>query len=123
MENISEQGQEKRKEVIELGKGRLQEQGEQDKVRLKYCRRVDDAFNDYIPVIMSVVVLGILTKSVYIYSMCCFFGYAFSSLLFNYIHLLDRLQSINLKTMFGRANQLVSSLFVIGLFISYWVSN
>ena len=112
----------KEKHVIELGRGTLLEKGEKDKVRLRYCRRVDDAFNDYVPVIMSLVVLGICTKSVYIYSMCCFFGYAFSSLLFNYVHLLDRLEGADKKTFFGRANQLISSLFIIGLFISYWVS-
>lgn len=91
---------------------------------MKYCRRIDDAFNDYVPIILSVIVLGILTKSVYIYSMCCFFGYAFSSLLFNYIHLLDKLEgSGENKSFFGRANQLISSLFIIGLFISYWISD
>lgn len=112
----------KEKELIELGRGRLQEQGELDKTRMRYCRRVEDAFNDYIPIIMSVVVLGILTKSVYIYSMCCFFGYAFSSLLFNYGHLLERLEGPRSKTLFGRVNHLISSLFIIGLFISYWAS-
>lgn len=91
---------------------------------MKYCRRVDDAFNDYVPVILSVIVLGILTKSVYIYSMCCFFGYAFSALLFNYVHLLDRLEGTHdNNSLFGKANQLISSLFIIGLFVSYWISN
>lgn len=115
-----QQGQDK--QVIELGRGELLEQGERDKLRLKYCRRVDDAFNDYVPVIMSVVVLGILTRSVYILSMCCFFGYAFSSLLFNYVHLLDLLEGPSKDTFFGKVNQLISSLFIIGLFISYWAS-
>lgn len=41
---------------------------------------------------MSIVVLGIITQSVYIYSMVCFFGYTFSALLFNYAHLLDKLE-------------------------------
>lgn len=112
----------KEKHVIELGRGSLHEKGEKDKIKLKYCRRVDDAFNDYIPVVMSLVVLGICTQSVYIYSMCCFFGYAFSSLLFNYVHLLDRLEGGHEKTFFGRANQLISSMFLLGLFVSYWIS-
>jgi hypothetical protein len=47
--------------VIELGRGELQHQGEKDQMRMKYCRRIDDAFNDYIPIILSVVVLGIIT--------------------------------------------------------------
>lgn len=92
---------------------------------MKYCRRIDDAFNDYIPIILSVIVLGIITQSVFIYSMCCFFGFAFSALLFNYAHLLDRLERTtptDSKSFFGRANQLISSLFIIGLFISYWIA-
>jgi len=110
--------------VIELGRGSLQEKGEKDRIRMKYCRRIDDAFNDYVPVILCVIVLGMLTRSVYIYSMCCFFGYAFTSLLFNYAHLLDRLEgSTENKSLFGRANHLIASLFIFGLFISYWISS
>jgi hypothetical protein len=109
--------------VIELGTGELQEQGERDQIKMSYACRVDDAFNDYIPIILSVMVLGILTQSVYIFTRCCFFGFAFSSLLFNFAHLLDRLEEgqRGRRSFFGSASQLIGSLFIIGVFISFWV--
>lgn len=97
---------------------------ENDRTSLKYCRRIDDAFNEYVPIIMSVIVVGLVTKSIFIYSMVCFFGFAFTSLLFNYAHLLDKLEDApDKKSLFARANHLLSSLFIFGLFVSYWIAN
>lgn len=97
---------------------------ENDRIRLKYCRRIDEAFNEYVPIIMSVTVIGLVTRSIYIFSMVCFFGYAFTSLLFNYAHLLDKLEDApDRKSLFARTNHLLSSLFIFGLFISYWIAN
>jgi hypothetical protein len=111
--------------VIELGRGKLQEKGEKDQMRLRYCRRVDDTFSFHIPIIMSIVVLGILTESVYIFSMCCFFGYAYATLLFNFSILLDKMEGSSEydSSIFAKINKLISSFFIIGLFVSYWISN
>lgn len=73
---------------------------------------------------MSVVVVGLVTRSIFIFSMVCFFGFAFTSLLFNYAHLLDKLEDApDRKSLFARTNHLLSSLFVLGLFISYWIAD
>ena len=73
---------------------------------------------------MCMIVVGYLTKSIYIFSMVCFFGFAFTSLLFNYAHLLDKLEDApDQKSIFTRANHLLSSLFIFALFISYWIAD
>lgn len=97
---------------------------EKNRIRLKFCRRIDDAFNEYVAIIIPVIVIGLITRSIFIFSMVCFFGFAFTSLLFNYAHLLDKLEDApDKKSIFAQANHLLSSLFVFGLFISYWIAN
>ncbi len=75
-------------------------EGEEDKLekeykdnqKIKYFIRIDAIFNEYLPVLMSILVIGILTHSTYIFTMVCFFGYIFTSLLFNYANLLSKLK-------------------------------
>jgi len=74
------------------------------------------------PIIFTILTLGILTHSVYVFSMVCFFGYAFSSLLFNYADLLSKLRrGLTRSSIFSKLNYLFSGMFIIALFISYLI--
>lgn len=56
--------------------------------------------------------------------MVCFFGFIFSSLLFNYANLLSKLKAQPSEdSIFIKTNKLISGVFVIALFISYWSDN
>jgi hypothetical protein len=71
-------------------------EGEEDKLekeykdnqKIKYFIRIDAIFNEYLPVLMSILVIGILTHSTYIFTTVCFFGYILSSQQLNYGNLL-----------------------------------
>ena len=90
---------------------------------MRYIGRVDVAFNEYVPVIMTVATMGIVSNSVFVFSMVCFFGYVFSSLLFNYADLLNKLKNRPEEgSIFSKINYLVSGMFVMALFVSYWIN-
>ena len=90
---------------------------------IRYIIRIDVAFEEYMPIIMTTLVLGILTHSTYVLTMVCFFGYLFSTLLFNYADLISKLRrGVNNSSAFSKINYLISGLFIIGLFLSYWVN-
>jgi hypothetical protein len=62
-----------------------------------------------------------LTNSTRIYSLASFFCYLFASLIFDFLHLEERLKTQYKKgTMFRMLVKLLSSCFILGLFISYW---
>jgi hypothetical protein len=44
---------------------------------------------------MCTIVLGMLTNSTYIFSMACFFGYLFITLLINYANIISKLKKAN----------------------------
>ena len=91
---------------------------------MRYIVRVDVAFDEYIPIIMTVMTMGIISNSVYVFSMVCFFGYIFSALLFNYADLLSKLRAGPKEgSIFSKINYLVSALFIGAVFLSYWIND
>lgn len=62
-----------------------------------------------------------LTYTTRIYSLACFFIYLFGSLLFDFLHLEERLKmQYKRGTTVRRAVKVVAGGFLLGLFISYW---
>lgn len=76
---------------------------------------------EHVSVIFSILVLGMLTNSTRIYSLAAFFCYLFASLMFDFLHLEERLKAQYKKGLvLRRIVKLVSLGFILGIFISYW---
>lgn len=77
--------------------------------------------SEHFSIIFSLLVVGMLTFSTRIYSLASFFCYLFGSLLFDFLHLEERLKAQYKKgTTLRRIVRILSSCFILGIFISYW---
>lgn len=74
-------------------------------------------FEQYLPVIMCVVVLGIMTGSTEVFSLAMFFCYLFSEVIFNYLKVSGKQGSKEHRPFL----QLVPGIFMVALFISYFI--
>ena len=90
---------------------------------MRYIVRIDLVFDEYMPIILTILLLGSLARAKWIFSMVCFFGYSFFSLLFNYADVIYKIKNgPESDSKLAKANYLVSGFFVIALFISYWIN-
>ncbi len=77
--------------------------------------------SEHVSIIFSILVLGMLTNSTKIFSLASFFCYLFASLMFDFLHLEERLKAQYKKgIVLRRIVKILSSSFILGLFISYW---
>jgi hypothetical protein len=75
-------------------------------------------FEQYLPVIMCVLVAGMMTASTEVFSLSMFFCYMFSLVLFNYLQIRTKKGTDLASKPFL---QLISGIFMLALFISYFV--
>lgn len=91
------------------------------KSTLLFYVEYNNFISEHFAIIFSLLVLGMLTYTTRIYSLASFFCYLFGSLLFDFLHLEERLKAQYKRgTTLRRVIKLICSLFVLGLFISYW---
>lgn len=78
-------------------------------------------FEQMLPVIMCVLVLGILTGSTAVFSLAMFFCYATSTILFNYLKTNSRIGKQYMREETRPYLELLSGMFMLAIFISYFV--
>jgi hypothetical protein len=94
---------------------------DEQKRYMSLFRQVNIIFNDYISIIFCTLVLGIITTGTLVFSLAMFFCYIFSSTIFNYMKLYHRLQQKYKNQSFKPFVGLISSIFIMALYISYFV--
>ena len=78
-------------------------------------------FEEFLPIIMCVLVLGILTASTEVFSLAMFFCYVFAGVLFNYLKVNTRIKKEHLQDTTRPYLSLISGVFMFALFISYFI--
>jgi hypothetical protein len=84
-------------------------------------RQINVIFNEYFAVIFCTLIFGIITGTTLIFALAMFFCYLFSATIFNYMKLYDRLKTQYKNQTFRPFTGMMSSIFVMGLFISYFI--
>lgn len=78
-------------------------------------------FEEFLPVVVCVLVLGILTASTEVFSLAMFFCYVFSGVLFNYLKVNSRIKKEHLSDTTRPYLELISGFFLFALFVSYFI--
>ena len=79
---------------------------------------------EHLPIIISVLVVGLLTGSTGVFSLACYFCYLFCNILFDFIQIEEKIRSEYKRGIIvSRLVKLGSGLFIIAIIISFWIWN
>lgn len=83
-----------------------------------FYQQVVDVYEKYLPIIISVVVMGILTQNCEVFSLAMFFCYIISTFLLDYAEMFQKLKSEYQSNTIAPYVHLVSSGFMLAIFIN-----
>ena len=88
-----------------------------------FYNQIVDVYEKYLPIIMTMIVMGILTDCCEVLSLALFFGYILSTFMLDYAEMFDKLKKeYQSKTLIPFIN-LVSSFFLVGIFLNLLTRN